>query len=77
MTPRTNGERLAVIETEIKGLKADVGEVKLLIKEHTECVDARISDLRNDFAAKWVEKISIAVVGSVVTAIIVGVVYLL
>ena len=77
MPKLTNGERLAVIETEISGLKDDVQEIKTMLKEHVDWETNKYENLKKDFAAKWVESISVAIIGAVATAVIVGVVYLL
>lgn len=57
----TSGERLAVIETEVKGLKVDVAEIKQMLKEHTEWEATKYDDLNKKFAGKWVERGLIAV----------------
>ena len=69
---KTQAERLAVIETEITTLKGDVSEIKQMLKDHVEWESNKYETLSNLFAGKWVEKITIAVTGSVITAIIVG-----
>lgn len=66
-----------MIETEIVTLKQDVAEIKCLLKEHVAWESDKYDNLAKKFAAKWVESVSIAVVGSVLTAVIVGVIYLL
>jgi len=65
---QTNLEvKMAVIETEIKGIKKSFDshndDHKLIIK--------KLDSLKGDFAGKWVEKVSIGSILALVTAFLV------
>lgn len=80
-TQRTQAERLAVIENELKLFKetqrehntqqaADIKEIKMLLKEHIDWEADKYDNLKDEFAAKWTEKIIYGMVGLILIAFI-------
>jgi hypothetical protein len=60
----------AVMKNEINHIKTDITEIKSLLKEHIEWEDRKYSELKNDFASKWVEKVSIGLIIASVSALV-------
>jgi hypothetical protein len=67
-------EEFAVMKNEITHIKSDVAEIKHLLEEHIHWESGKYDSLKKDFASKWVEKVSIGVLISVIAAIVVFVV---
>ena len=67
-------ERLAVIETEIKNIKNSVNDIKQIIKDHTVEMDEKFTSYRefleNNYAKKYVEKLTWSIVGGITTILI-------
>jgi len=53
---KTQGERLAVIETEISQIKNDIADIKLSLNTHIAWEETKYDILKKDFAGRWVEK---------------------
>ena len=65
MATKEENERLAVVETKVDGIAADVAEIK-----------STLSGLDNKYAAKWVQSAVAFVVGIIVSAVLVALVAL-
>jgi hypothetical protein len=63
-------EEFAVMKNEINHIKTDITEIKTLLKEHIQWEDNKYSELKNDFASKWVEKVSIGLIIAAVSALV-------
>lgn len=70
MVDKTTKERLAVIETEIKEIKNDVADIKKALTDHAKWEEEKYSTLKEEFASKWVERLTIAITTGFVLAII-------
>lgn len=79
MAAKTQGERLAVIESELRLFKEtqkehndqqafDIKEIKDLLKEHISWEAEKYDNLKNEFAAKRVEFIVYGMVGLILLA---------
>lgn len=80
MTTKTQTERLAVIENELKLFKetqrehntqqaADIKEIKVLLKEHIDWEAEKYDNLKDEFAAKWTEKIIYGMIAFILIAV--------
>lgn len=78
---RTMKERLSVIETEVKNtnlrisemddrVKANIDEIKKLISEHVDWQKKEHALLEGKFANKWVEKVAVGSLLSVVGTLV-------
>ena len=65
------------MKNEITHIKGDVKEIKNLLEDHIRWESQKYDSLKEEFASKWVEKVSIGVIGSVLTALIVGLIYVI
>ena len=65
MATKEENERLAVVETKVDGIAADVAEIK-----------STLSGLDNKYAAKWVQSAVAFVVGIIVSAVLVALIAL-
>lgn len=65
MATKEENERLAVVETKVDGIAADVAEIK-----------STLSGLDNKYAAKWVQSAVAFVVGIIVSAVLVAIIAL-
>ena len=63
MKAKTNGERMAVMETKLDIVQSDTHEIKTMIKEHIEICDAK-------YSAKWVENVTKGIMVTVVAGVI-------
>jgi len=63
-------EEFAVMKNEISHIKSDVNEIKGMLKNHIEWEDKKYDDLKDDFASKWVEKVSIGLIIASASALI-------
>jgi hypothetical protein len=66
----TTKERLAVIETEIKGIKTDVAEIKTMIENHSKWENSKYESLKAEFASKWVEKVSVGLIIATIASVV-------
>jgi hypothetical protein len=67
---KTQAERMAIIETNLENIRKEIGEIKAMLTCHIESEDQRVMRLKEEFAAKWVERAVWAMIGAVVLAII-------
>lgn len=65
MATKEENERLAVVETKVDGIAADVAEIK-----------STLLGLDNKYAAKWVQSAVAFVVGIIVSAVLVAIIAL-
>ncbi len=63
-------ERLAVIETEIKGIKDSVKTHCDTQRIDFDKVFMKLDDMQENFAGKWVEKVSIGILITAISGII-------
>lgn len=71
MKKKSDNERMAVIETEVKGIKKSLDDCIDNQNKGFEGVFIRLNSLDQKFAGKWVEKISIASLASIVGGLVV------
>lgn len=67
MTRKTTGERMAVMETEIKGIKEGVDRLETMFTNYMKEDRQTHEDFAKKFAGKWTEKGFWLLVGMVVT----------
>lgn len=63
-------ERLAVVETEVKNVKADVKEIKDTQTAEFAKLNTKIDGLDKKFAAKWVQSAVTFVIGLIIAAVL-------
>lgn len=63
-------ERLAVVETEVKNVKADVKEIKDTQTAEFAKLNTKIDGLDKKFAAKWVQSAMTFVIGLIIAAVL-------
>jgi|GEM_PF-2965763 len=71
---KSTGERMAVIETDIKNIKKSIEDHVDNQREDFDTVFKKLDALSGRFAGKWVENVSIGVLVSVVAGIAVGII---
>jgi hypothetical protein len=65
----TQSEEFAVIKNEVKHIKDDVAELKKQAAANFTEIKDILKTQREEYAAKWVEKVSVGVLISVIAAI--------
>ncbi len=65
------------LETQVTGLQASIDEHKEEQREDFDKVFKKLDDLDGRFAGKWVEKIQIGVVITIIGAIVSAIIYLI
>ena len=65
------------MKNEISHIKDDVKDIKDMLAEHVTWETKKYDEIKDDFAAKWVEKAIIAVATSVVASVIIAIIVLL
>lgn len=63
-------ERLAVVETEVKNVKADVQYIKTTQTAEFAKLNTKIDGLDKKFAAKWVQSAVTFVIGLIIAAVL-------
>lgn len=65
------------MKNEISHIKNDVDEIKTMLKNHIIWEDKKYDDLKQDFASKWVEKVSIGLIIASASALVTALITLL
>ena len=65
-----NETRLAKMEQKIDNIVEDVKEISKDIKDHIRWEDEKYEKLDSKYSGKWVEKLTLAIAGGMVIAIL-------
>ena len=65
-----NETRLAKMEQKIDNIVEDVKEISKDIKDHIQREEEKYEKLDNKYSGKWVEKLTIAIAGGLVIAVL-------
>ena len=65
------------MKNEIAHIKTDVEEIKQMLKNHIEWEDKKYARFRQEFASKWVEKVSIGLIIASLSALITAIINML
>lgn len=65
-----NETRLSKMEQKIDNLAEDVKEISKDIKDHIRCEGEKYEKLDSKYSGKWVEKLTLAIAGGMVIAIL-------
>ncbi len=71
------GERLMKVETEMKGIKKSLDEHKKEQREDFDLVFNKLDNLNGKFAGKWVEKIALGSLVTIIGGIAIGLIMLM
>ena len=66
----SNETRLAKMEQKIDNIIEDVKEISKDIKDHIQREEEKYEKLDNKYSGKWVEKLTIAIAGGLVIAVL-------
>ena len=64
-------ERLTKVETKLDLMYNDIKEIKQTLKENTSSDTNRYENLKEQYASKWVEKVSIGILISIASGLVV------
>ena len=73
----TTGVRLVRLETQVTDMKGSLDEHKLEQREDFDKLFTKIDALETKFAGKWVEKIQIGIIITVISSIIGTIMFLI
>lgn len=77
MTKITTGERLMRLETQVTGIEVSIKEHKEEQRKDFDILFKKIDSLENRFASKWVEKVIVGVLITIISSVIGAIIFLI